>query len=310
MYDQDHDGLLSNAELDAFQYQTFRLPLLDKDLAGWKKVVSRNNTTAQEVVKDGKFTVAGFLAIFDVFISQNRLDVPWKVLRKFGYSNDLELRLSTTKASSSPKLSFHARHFLAALFQQFDVNGDGELSGDDLVEIFSIVPDPALPPWHPLRAPQLLEGCFSLPGIMNSKADNSDTASSKDNSLELSVSASGITIASSAASLPTVGDYHNLTSQQHQQLPTLEPMSFLDWMGHWHMLATISPTVARAELYRLGHVSTSEGRNKNNNKRRSNTNPYLALPSEELRILVVGSQGCGKTTPSFATPVPYFFILA
>jgi Ras family protein T1 len=291
MYDQDHDGLLSNAELDAFQYQTFRLPLLDKDLAGWKKVVSRNNNTTHEVVKDGKFTVVGFLAIFDVFISQNRLDVPWKVLRKFGYSDELELRLPTKSSSSSPKLSIHARHFLAALFQQFDANGDGELSSEDLVEIFSIVPDPALPPWHPLRAPQLLEGCFSLPAISSNKADSD--AASKDNSMELSVSASGITIASSAASLPTVGDYHNLTPAS--SLPTLEPMSFLDWMGHWHMLATISPTVARAELYRLGHVSTtsSDGRN-NNNKRRSN--PYLSLPSEELRILVVGSQGCGKTT--------------
>ena len=88
MFDTDYDGLLSNSELDAFQYHTFRLPLVDRDLQGWKKVVSRSNTSQQVVVQDGKFTVAGFLAIFDVFISQNRLDVPWKVLRKFGYSND------------------------------------------------------------------------------------------------------------------------------------------------------------------------------------------------------------------------------
>lgn len=313
MYDQDHDGLLSNAELDAFQYQTFRLPLLDKDLAGWKKVVSRNNTT-QEVVKDGKFTVAGFLAIFDVFISQNRLDVPWKVLRKFGYSNELELRLPGDRKTSSsspsslpsPKLSFNARYFLAALFQQFDTDGDGVLSGDNLAEIFSIVPDPALPPWHPLRAPQLLQGCFSLPAIMKSTSTfpgaSADSVASKDNSMDLSVSASGITIASSAASLPTVGDYHTLTTSTTTASITLEPMSFLDWMGHWHMLATISPTVARAELFRLGYVASSSSNSNSNttdpgrsSKRR---NQYLAsiLPSEELRILVVGSQGCGKTT--------------
>lgn len=50
-------------------------------------LAKENNPTDEAVVRDGKFTVSvtGFLAIFDVFISQNRLDVPWRVLRKFGY---------------------------------------------------------------------------------------------------------------------------------------------------------------------------------------------------------------------------------
>lgn len=76
LYDRDNDGLLSNAEIDAFQNQTFHVPLVERDLAGWKKVVSRNNPTDEAVVRDGKFTVSvtGFLAIFDVFISQNLLD--------------------------------------------------------------------------------------------------------------------------------------------------------------------------------------------------------------------------------------------
>ena len=71
---------MSNAEIDAdaFQNQTFHVPLVERDLAapGWKKVVSRNNPTDEAVVRDGKFTVSvtGFLAIFDVFISQNLLD--------------------------------------------------------------------------------------------------------------------------------------------------------------------------------------------------------------------------------------------
>lgn len=78
MYDRDHDGLLSHSELDRFQHETFHIPVYERDLTGWKKVVSRNNPTNEEVVRDGKFTVAGFLAIFDVFISQNRLDVPWQ----------------------------------------------------------------------------------------------------------------------------------------------------------------------------------------------------------------------------------------
>jgi hypothetical protein len=84
LYDRDNDGLLSNAEIDAdaFQNQTFHVPLVERDLAapGWKKVVSRKKITPRMrlslIVRDGKFTVSvtGFLAIFDVFISQNLLD--------------------------------------------------------------------------------------------------------------------------------------------------------------------------------------------------------------------------------------------
>ena len=92
MYDRDHDGLLSHSELDRFQHETFHVPVYERDLTGWKKVVSRNNPD-EEVVRDGKFTVAGFLAIFDVFISQNRLDVPWQALRKFGYDDNLTLHM-------------------------------------------------------------------------------------------------------------------------------------------------------------------------------------------------------------------------
>lgn len=289
MFDQDHDGLLSNAELDAFQYHTFRLPLVDRDLQGWKKVVSRS--TDDPAVKDGKFTTAGFLAIFDVFISQNRLDVPWKVLRKFGYSNDLVLTIpSLDKKHSTTKLAKADRNFLAALFKQFDSSAKGQLSGDDLTDIFSIVPGPALPPWHPLRADTLLKDCFSLPvfGREDPPSPPSVTSSSNNNNpMELSVSASGITIAS-AASLPTVGDLH---------APTISaPMSFFQWIGHWHMLAAISPAAARAELFRLGHViNTVDNSAAPRAQRRRKVVPP-PVPSEELIIYVVGSQGCGKSS--------------
>jgi hypothetical protein len=43
MYDQDHDGLLSHAELDRLIHETFHVPVYEQDLTGWKKVVSRHN---------------------------------------------------------------------------------------------------------------------------------------------------------------------------------------------------------------------------------------------------------------------------
>jgi GTPase SAR1 family protein len=266
IYDQDHDGLLSNAELDTFQYQTFHLPLVERDLRHWKKVVARNY--GPEVIQDGKFTVAGFLSIFDTFISQNRLDVPWKVLDQFGYTHDLELIVPQEKLKKvTRKLSQSARHFLTALFTQFDADKDGVLQGHELQDIFSILPEPSLPPWHALRAGHILdETCFSMP------------TSGRSELLEWSVSASGITIASSTASL----------SPPDYTATTLDSMTFWDWMGHWHMMAAISPRATRAELYRLGHVVEDSKRNKRSKEQ--------SPPSKELNIYVVGSDETGKTS--------------
>ena len=253
--------MLSNAELDAFQSYTFRFPLIVQDVQSWKKVVSRNNTAQQVVLRDGKFTVAGFLAIFDVFISENRLDVPWKVLRTFGYSNDLELAIPPQKTALT-KLTKADCQFLETLFHRFDSEGTGTLSGGNLAEIFLIVPGPALPPWHPVRAEKLLKGSFSVPVFVRDGAGCSSSSSAGE---DLSVSASGITIAS-AASLPTVAGAGNVdwnTPTSH----LLPPMSFYQWMGHWHMLANISPAAVHStELFRLGH-SFSGGRGPTKKKR-------------------------------------------
>ena len=285
MFDIDHDGLLSNAELDAFQHYTFRVTVSDRVLQGWKKVVSRTNTSQQAVVQDGKFTVAGFLAIFDVFVSQNHLDVPWLVLRKFGYSNDLDLAIPPQKTKSS-KLTKSDCQFLEALFHQFDSEGAGSLSGENLAEIFSIVPGPSLPPWHPVRAEKLLTGCFSVPIFGRDGAGCSGSTGE-----ELSVSASGITIAS-AASLPTVVGAGN-ADWNIPSSPLLAPMSFYQWMGHWHMLANISPAAARAELFRLGHASpASEGAPPRTKRKKAPP----SVPSAELVVYVLGSQGCGKSS--------------
>lgn len=304
MYDLDNDGLLSNAELDAFQNQTFHVPLVEKDLAGWKKVVHRNNPTDEPVVRDGKFTEAGFLAIFDVFISQNRLDVPWKVLRKFGYDDDLVLHVPPSISAPTDdahwKLSKSARQFLARMFYQFDSNHDGILSADDVAAIFSIIPEPCLPPWHPVRAPKVFEGCFSLPKVLppssgsGSSREGSDASSGEQQqpmALSQSLSTSGITIIS-ASSLPTVD--MSSSSLTH---PVCQPMTFLDWMGHWHMISAISPSTARAELFRLGHVEDSRRRDSKKRRRKNSGADYssVVLPSQEIRVLVLGSRGSGKT---------------
>ena len=188
MFDKDYDGLLSDAEWDRFQRDTFNFAIVDSDLAAWKKVLTRNNLseTEERVLQDDKFTIQGFLTMFDVFIGQNRLDVVWQALRKFNYDDDLNLHIPDSimnpeddvgGTTSSWKLSSTAKQFLTNIFRQFDSDKDGYLSPDDIITIFSVLPPPALPPWHPLRAPELFEGCFSVPKESPTNGSSSGTDS-------------------------------------------------------------------------------------------------------------------------------------
>ena len=84
MVDIDQDGLLSSAELKAFQNTCFRVwgPLLDENIVGWNKILSKKTVRRKTkfvrreedlmVIRDGKFTITGFLAIFEVFMSKDR----------------------------------------------------------------------------------------------------------------------------------------------------------------------------------------------------------------------------------------------
>lgn len=303
MYDRDHDGLLSHSELDRFQHDTFRVYIYERDLAGWKKVVTRNNPDI-EVVRDGKFTVEGFLAIFDVFICQNRLDVPWTALRKFGYDNDLNLNLPQSilygldGADFSWKLSSSSRRFLADVFLQFDSDKDGILSVEDIEKIFSVVQNPSLPPWHPNRSVELFRGCFSLPTLPTDSAPSgSEALREVMASSTQSLSASGITIIS-GASFPTIAVPSTFEGPT-VNIP-LKPLSFLDWMGLWHAASAVSPAVARAELFRLGHVENYQRKQNRRVTSHSAIKPNgrnldMRLPSREVRVLLLGSPGSGKT---------------
>lgn len=298
MYDRDHDGLLSHSELDRFQYETFHVPVYERDLTGWKKVVNRNNPN-EEVVRDGKFTVAGFLAIFDVFISQNRLDVPWQALRSFSYDDNLNLKVPEyvyegLEDASSWALSSSARRFLSDIFHQYDTDNDGVLSLDDIDEIFSIIPEQSLPPWHPIRARELFGECFSLPKMPYSELPKSEsTGSTSSHFGAYSLSASGITITSNE-SFPSV-DISSIGRSSRLSIP----LAYLDYMGLWHAISVISPRITRAELFRLGHIEDTKTTRRRTRKElvasTRECSPDSLLPSRELRIVLLGSPSSGKT---------------
>ena len=301
MYDRDHDGLLSHTELDRFQHETFHVPVYERDLTGWKKVVSRNNPN-EEVVRDGKFTVAGFLAIFDVFISQNRLDVPWQALRKFRYDDSLILQIPESILQEPENggdewiLSPSARRFLSDLFHQFDSDQDGVLSLEDMDKIFSITENPRLPPWHPVRSQGLFRGCFGLPRMPCSSSSPASESSGELNNLSMSqsLSTSSITIVS-GETFPSV-DISAVSRSMNTNVVS-KPLSFLNWMGLWHTVSAISPAIARAELFRLGHVEDKRMSKRRRGKKKGSISPISdsLLPSREIRALLLGSPGSGKT---------------
>uniref|UniRef100_A0A7R9WLP9 G domain-containing protein n=1 Tax=Craspedostauros australis TaxID=1486917 RepID=A0A7R9WLP9_9STRA len=111
-----------------------------------------------------------------------------------------------------------------------------------------------------------------------------------------SLSASGITIAS-GETFPSI----DLSSVHRSSFPISERLSVLQWMSMWHMSSTISPQQTRTELYRLGHMDTA----KHIKRKRSRMKPIITpsgekiidhlLSSREVRVLVFGSPGSGKT---------------
>ncbi|GKZ00733.1 hypothetical protein MPSEU_001025200 [Mayamaea pseudoterrestris] len=358
IYDQDFDGLLNDTELNNFQRDTYNVGVFARDFAAWKKVVTTTEPDVEGVV-DNAFTVQGFCTIFDVFFLQNRLDVVWEALRHFNYDDDLHLHIpesvtweaadegaagqsagSSSGASKKHskanakgltywKLSSSAKHFLANTFYFFDSDKDGTLSPDDLMKIFSILPPPGLPPWHPARAKELFQGCFSVPKHLG--AGSSVTAlKSTDDEMSLSMILPGTMSttlqAQSATSLLSTGDSFPSNSdvdvdnsmllgeggaESSGSGGALKPLTFLEWMGYWHVLSAVSPVVTREELFRLGHIedSTSGKKLKSHESRRrgkpkqnlhspsaaTKSMPDAALKSREIRILVLGSRGCGKT---------------
>lgn len=324
IFDIDRDGLLSDSELNAFQQKNWGVSLLEKDLNGWKEMVTQHGSSGdeKEVVRDGKFTVAGFLTIFDVLItSQNRLEVPWKVLRALGYDDDLNLALPASL--SLPKgcdlefpylnpndwrLSRSDIDFLTSIFVQFDSDGDGTLSSTDIHSIFSVLSPPS-PPWGE-RGGSLFRDCYSLPFIENEKtppsspgetfdADMASSPTSQPSSPSSMISASGVTISSSL--MPSVDMSKDTVSLYFHDLSGPKPLSYLSWMNRWHMICTISPTTARIEMYKLGHNFKQDPPRcflKPTRVGHAASNPpsiIEAPPTFVVRAVVLGSKSSGKT---------------
>ncbi|KAL0984334.1 hypothetical protein UPYG_G00140140 [Umbra pygmaea] len=141
--DQDHDRILSDAELNSFQKSCFGNPLAPQALEDVKTVVWKNTSDG---VQDNGLTLNGFLFLNTLFIQRGRHETTWTILRKFGYDDSLELtddylypqlRVPT---GCTTELNHLGHQFLQRLFDKYDEDKDSALSPPELKHLFSVFP--------------------------------------------------------------------------------------------------------------------------------------------------------------------------
>ncbi|UYV79795.1 RHOT2 [Cordylochernes scorpioides] len=147
--DSDNDGVLNDKEVNAFQMRCFNAPLQGNALADIKNIVKKN--VPNGIVKGG-LSLEGFLFLHTLFIQRGRHETTWTVLRKFGYSNDINLRMDYVyphihvPEGSSTELTQKGLDFFRGLFDKFDKDKDGFLSPSEVQDLFSTCP---AVPWGP-----------------------------------------------------------------------------------------------------------------------------------------------------------------
>ncbi|XP_058290185.1 mitochondrial Rho GTPase 2 isoform X2 [Hylobates moloch] len=147
--DQDLDQALSDEELNAFQKSCFGHPLAPQALEDVKTVVCRN--VAGGVWED-RLTLDGFLFLNTLFIQRGRHETTWTILRRFGYSDALELTADYlfpplhVPPGCSTELNHLGYQFVQRVFEKHDQDRDGALSPAELQSLFSVFP---AAPWGP-----------------------------------------------------------------------------------------------------------------------------------------------------------------
>lgn len=142
--DLDKDGYLNNEELSNFQRICFNTPLAPQALQDVKEIIQKGCIGGLD---NGKVTLDGFIYLHSLFIQRGRHETTWAALRKFGYSDDLELTddylyppVSEPDPDTLCQLTSDAYRFLEDTFHIHDKDKDGFLSNDELAAVFNVFP--------------------------------------------------------------------------------------------------------------------------------------------------------------------------
>lgn len=148
--DLDKDGLLNDDELGNFQRICFNSPLAKQAREDVRSVIKKGCPGG---VQNEMLTLNGFVYLHSFFIQRGRHETTWTVLRKFGYSEKLELTdsylhppMMEPSTDVISQLTSEAYKFLNVIFHTHDRDGDGFLSESELSKLFSVFP---YNPWGP-----------------------------------------------------------------------------------------------------------------------------------------------------------------
>lgn len=147
--DKDADGGLNDKELNDFQYFCFEVHLQPAELEGVKRVV-RESCPENGITAEGSLSQEGFIFLHTLFVQKGRLETTWIVLRKFGYDDNMRLRIDESEVpicneDQSIELSDEGKKFLHSLFMATDTDKDGMISPSQLQKLFSDCPDGVFP---------------------------------------------------------------------------------------------------------------------------------------------------------------------
>lgn len=141
--DKDGDGVLNDRELNDFEVACFGTSLEPQELEGVKNMV---RARCPHGVTARGLNGVGFLALQSIFIHDSQPEIPWSVLRKFGYGLDLKLTDEflnppiNVSGDQSAELSNLGITFFTELFHRYDQDHDGALNSAELENLFATTP--------------------------------------------------------------------------------------------------------------------------------------------------------------------------
>jgi len=145
LIDMDKDGLLDAHELREFQSTCFGKKMSEDNLKSINKTLQARYP---EGLGDGGVNERGFLFLMRLFMELSRQDSVWRILRHFGYGDNLELMPSFLVPDLGDLymkvvgLSQEGYHFLAERFRRFG----SSLSESQVKRLFETAPN-STPIW-------------------------------------------------------------------------------------------------------------------------------------------------------------------
>eukprot|EP01038_Epipyxis_sp_PR26KG_P011990 gene11990-16052_t len=258
IFDLDLDNLLNDAELCDSQSKVFDVPINTEELMAMKKQISQ---LVMNGLSENKLTFEGFLGIIKLLINKHQFQIPWTMLRRFDYDNELNLSIpeeisalpSNLKSNLSTELSFEAIRFLRALaknsyFSETIIKPPNLYSEDsidsDMTNAYSSntnsnnhmsEENQQILTWDALKAilyvivPENESLWLSPPSYQSTWFPTANNQTSCEQTIILS-------------NLPHIGA--NITIES--------------WISHWKNLALHDPIMTQILLFRLGYVERSD----------------------------------------------------